>query len=112
MMAEHSSRNEVELASGRNENLQRCLESKRLISILLAGAFFLIAGMVGFWGFAMATFCLIVLGLICFVRYFDANSHLHEIRRRSAKTLAPHLSVLKQEDPSASPDPGQPFAHG
>lgn len=111
-MAEHSSRSEADLASERNENLQQGLKSKRLISILLTGALLLGAAIAGFLGFAMATFCLVVVALICVVRYFDANSHLHEVRRRSKKSLAPHLSVLKREDQSASSDQGQPVTRG
>lgn len=112
MMAEHASRSEADLASERHESLQRGLKSKRLSSILLMGALFLGAAIAGFFGLAMAAFCLVVVGLIFLVRYFDANGHLHEVRRRSRTSLAPHLSVLKREDQSSSADQGQPLPHG
>lgn len=111
-MTNTSSRSEADLASERNENLQRGLKAKRLVSILLAGLFFIGAAFLAFLGFAMLVFCLIVLALIFLVRYFDANSQLHEVRRRSTKSLAPHLSVLKREDLPTSSKQGQPLAHG
>jgi len=76
------------------------------------GVFFLGAAFAGALGFAMVTFCLIVVGLIFLVRYFDANSHLHEVRRRSKNSLAPHLSLLKREDQSTSSDQAETLAHG
>ena len=99
-MAEQSSTSEAKLASERNEQLQRVLSSKRLVSILLACVFLISAACVGILGYVMASFCLVVLALICLIRYLDANSHLHEVRRRSTKALSPRLSVLKNKDQS------------
>jgi hypothetical protein len=111
-MAEHPSRSEADLASERNANLQRDLESKRLASILLSGLFFTGAALVGLLGFAVASFCLVVVALIFLLRYFDANGHLHEVRRRSKKSLVPPLSALEREGRSASSSQGQPLAQG
>ena len=111
-MAEHALRNEADLASEWNERLQRGLKSKRFTSILLMGVFFLGAAIAGFFGLAMAAFSLVVVGLIFLARYFDANSHLHEVRRRSKTSLAPHLSVLQRKDQAISSDQGQPLPHG
>ena len=83
-----------ELARQRRENLCAALVKKRAISIGLA----IIVGALGAlaWasGLHMVGFCLVTVALIFLVRYFDANGHLHEVRRRSSKRLAPDSSLL------------------
>ena len=111
-MAKLSSRSEADLAQELNENLQSNLKSKRLISITLSALFLVGAAIFSFLGFAMTSFCLFVVALISLVRYFDANSHLHEVRRRSTKTLVPPLSMLKRKDQPASSTQGQSMSQG
>ena len=109
-MAKRSARSEADLAQELNKNLQSNLKSKRLISITLSALFLVGATIFSFFGFAMTSFCLFVVALIYLVRYFDANSHLHEVRRRSTKTLFPRISLLHRKDQSASTKQGQSLA--
>jgi hypothetical protein len=61
----------------------------------LIGAFAWIAGS------EMVAFCLVIVFLIFLMRYFDANSHLHEVRRRSEKSLVPNFSLLEAKKGSS-----------
>ena len=109
-MGNTSSRSEADLAKERNEQLQRCLKARRLHSVLLSGLFLVSALIVGVYGFAIMSFCLLVLSIIFLLRYFDTNGHLHEVRRRSTKTLFPRISLLHRKDQSASTEQGQSLA--
>ena len=89
-----STNKEAELARQRNERLRHALAQKRSRSIALAVVSALIAALAWIAGFEMVAFCLAIVFLIFLLRYFDANGHLHEVRRRSDKSLVPNFSLL------------------
>jgi Flp pilus assembly protein TadB len=96
---------EEELAVLQNKNLQDSLIAERTRYIALTVVFVLLAiGIVftGFWMVALASF---VLGLIFLSQYFDANGHLHEVQRRSTKSLVRDFSVLQRADRDSSNKP-------
>ena len=78
---------EQELAGQQNAKLQAGLDSsrKQRIAVFIISA---IAGLafavVGFWMFAL---CAFIVAAIFLSLYFDANGHLHEVRRRPNKSL-------------------------
>ena len=111
-MIEQPTDREAKLASERNNRLQRRLLRKRTASVLLCVGCSATAVATGVFGFAMLAFCAIVVAIICLIQYFDANGHLHEVRRRSKKTLVPRLSLLAQKDRRETPAQGQPLAQG
>lgn len=94
-MSESANRLEADLARERSERLQHALAKKRWRSIAFAVVLPLTAVVAWTAGFGMVAFGLLVLSLISLLRYFDANSHLHEVRRRSAKSLAPNFSLVQ-----------------
>lgn len=94
-------KDEAELARHRNQRLQDALASKRSWSIALAAILAVIAAVAWTAGSGMAAFCLLVVSLILLLRYFDANSHLHEVRRRSSRSLVPNFSLLEAENRGA-----------
>ena len=97
-MSESTKKDERVLARERNQRLQNALARKRSVSIGLAVLFAVPALVACMTGLEMTGFCLFVVSLILLLRYFEANSHLHEVRRRSTKSLVPHLSLLQRED--------------
>ena len=104
-MSESTKKDERALARERNEELQNTLVRKRSNSIALAVLFAVPAVLACTTGLEMTGFCLFVVSLILLLRYFDANSHLHEVRRRSTKSLVPHLSLLERENQTAERGP-------
>lgn len=89
---------EEDLAKKRNRELKDSLIAKRTWYISLAGLSVLLSGGIAlteFWMVALAAF---VLGMIFLSQYFDANGHLHEVQRRSTRTLVPDFSVLRRPD--------------
>ncbi len=111
-MAEQSARVEANLARERNENLQQAFVKKRTVSVFLTAGSLVAGVLAGIFQLPMLAFCCIVIALIFLVRYFDANSHLHEVRRRSCKTLAPDFSALKRKDQPSTSGQSQPLSQG
>lgn len=101
---------EEELAAEQNKKLQGSLITSRTRYILLTMVFVLISGGIAFAGFWMIALAFLVLGLICFSQYFDANGHLHEVQRRSTKTLVRDFSVLRRVE-HESPNKPQSTPH-
>lgn len=88
---------ETNLASQRKDRLVEQLTRKRNHSLGLAIVFFVIAIPLWFADLAVVSFCSMVLGAIFLVRYFDANSHRHEVLRRSDTALVPNTSLLRDK---------------
>ena len=93
---------EERLAKERNKNLEDGLIAKRRRYIALAVLFVVSACGIAVTGFWMIALSALVLGLICLLQYFDANGNLHEVRRRSTRTLVPDFSVLRQPQGSTT----------
>ena len=93
-----ASKTEENLAKERNQQLEDSLIAKRTRFIWLAVLLILLAGGITFTGFWMIALALFILGLIFLSQYFDANGHLHEVQRRSTRTLVPDFSVLRRPD--------------
>ena len=87
---------EGNLAAERIEKLQESLITKRTWYISLAVASILASGGIAFTEFWMIAFVSFVLGLIFLSQYFDANGSLHEVKKRSTRTLSPDFSVLRR----------------
>ncbi len=90
------------LARERNKNLEDGLIAKRTRYISLAVLSIVSscgAGVAGFWMIALVA---LVLGLICLSQYFDSNGNLHEVRRRSTRTLVRDFSVLRRPESNTS----------
>lgn len=100
-MSGSTKKDEGALARERNERLQKALARKRAMSVALAVIFAVPALVACTTGLEMTGFCLFVVSLILLLRYFEANSHLHEVRRRFTKSLVPHLSLLQRENGTA-----------
>ena len=111
-MSEIEKKDEAELALERNENLQRALARKRLMSIGLTVIFAGIAALALAVDLGMTAFCFIVVSLIFLLRYFDAHGHLHEVRRRSTKSLVMDFSVLKGTQRTGEPKQSQAIDGG
>jgi uncharacterized membrane protein YhiD involved in acid resistance len=93
---------EEELAKERIEMLEQELIRKRSVSLWLMAGFGVLCS-IGLWfEMPMLTITLFVLSLLLLLRYFDANGHLHEVRRRSKKTLFTRLSVIQTPHTSIS----------
>lgn len=91
---------EQELARQQNAKLQTELDSsrKKRIAIFIVSTIVSVAfAIVGFWMFAL---CAFIVAAIFLSLYFDANGHLHEVRRRSNKSLVPDFSRI---GPSSGP---------
>lgn len=86
---------EEQLAGEQNQALQARLFTSRRKYVTLT-VLFLAAGIpfaaTGFWMIALSA--LIAAG-ICVSQYIDANSQLHEIRRRPTRSLIPNFSMLR-----------------
>lgn len=94
---------EQELAGKRNENLQAelVLSRKKRIAVFvisaIVGALFAV---VGLW---MCALCAFMLAAIFLSLYFDANGHLHEVRRRSKHSLVPDFSRIRSSSVESKP---------
>jgi Flp pilus assembly protein TadB len=100
---------EERLAAERNDQSAKGLTAKRTRYLALAVALLLLSGgiaSVGLWMIALISF---VLGLIFLSQYFDANGHLHEVQRRSTKTLVRDFSVLRRPE-GGSPTKARPMS--
>jgi hypothetical protein len=95
---------ETNLASQRKGQLVEQLTRKRNYSIGLAFVFFVLAIPLWFADLAVVSFCGMVLGAIFLVRYFDANSHRHEVLRRSDTALVPNTSLLRGQPGHSTSD--------
>jgi hypothetical protein len=94
---------ETELAQAQIDELNHEFRSKRSSSIILSGLCIIFAAiMVIPMRLPMIAFCFFVAGIILLLRYFDANSQLHDVELRSTKTLYPRLSLLESK-PSGKP---------
>jgi hypothetical protein len=93
---------EEKLAAEQNKKLQDSLVTRRACYVLLAALFILLSVGIGFTRFWMIALSSLVLGLICLSQYLDANGHLHEVRRRSTKTLVRDFSVLRRTEHESS----------
>lgn len=89
---------EEDFAKERNQQLKNGLFAKRTRCIWLAILLIGLAGSVASTGFWLVALALFVLGLIFLSQYFDANGHLHEVERRSTRTLVRDFSVLRRSD--------------
>lgn len=87
---------EERLAKERNKKLEESLITKRKRYISLAVLLGLLSAVIALTGLWMMALISIVVGLIFLSQYFDANGHLHEVQRRSTKTLVPDFSVLRR----------------
>ena len=96
--------NEKELAIEQNKKQQGRLIASRTWNMSLSVLFLLLFGVIAYTGFWMIALIALILGLIFLSQYFDANGHLHEVQRRSTKTLVRDFSVLKREE-SQAPHP-------
>ncbi|MCG8450721.1 MAG: hypothetical protein MI725_14220 [Pirellulales bacterium] len=96
--------NEKELAIEQNKKQQGRLIASRTWNMSLSVLFLLLFGAIAYTGFWMFALIALILGLIFLSQYFDANGHLHEVQRRSTKTLVRDFSVLKREE-SQAPHP-------
>jgi len=94
---------EAGLARSRKGKLVDRLTRKRNLSLFFA--FLSLCLSVVFWivRLPVVAFCAGIISVIFALRYFDANSHRHEVIRRSDSLLVPVLSLLKPE-PSAEAD--------
>lgn len=93
---------EEELAVQQNKNLQDTLIAKRTRYVTLTVVFVLLAIGIAFTEFWMIALTSLVLGLLFLSQYFDANGHLHEVQRRSTKSLVRDFSVLQRGDRDSS----------
>ena len=105
---------EQELAGQQNASLQLGLISSRKKWIALCAIFSVVGlafSMAGFWMFAL---CAFMLGAIFLSSYFDANGHLHEVRRRSKKSLVPDFSTFgsPSDESTSSPEVGSQISRG
>jgi len=87
---------EERLAIELNKELQASLKARRTWHGALAMAFILLAAIVAMMAQWMMTLIAIALGLIFALHCLDANGDLHEVRRRSTKTLVTDFSVLRR----------------
>jgi len=101
---------EERLAKQRNNNLEESLIAKRTRYISLAVLFIVLAVGITVAGFRMIALAALVLGLICLSQYFDANGNLHEVRRRSTRTLVRDFSVLRRLE-GTTPSTSQSASH-
>ena len=95
---------EARLAGELNKDLEESLILSRTRYLALTVMFIVAAcgiAATGFWTFALIAF---VLALICLSQYFDANGNLHEVRRRSTRTLVRDFSVLRPAGGKTSPE--------
>ncbi|MCG8587001.1 MAG: hypothetical protein MI757_20030 [Pirellulales bacterium] len=96
---------EQRLAEKHNQEIERGMVAQRTRYVVLV-AFFFVAGfgfvLAGYWMLGLLGF---VSGLIFLSQYFDVNGNIHEVRRRSTKTLVPNFSVLRlpSDDTQAAP---------
>lgn len=100
-------RSEEQLAQKRNEYQQFVFLRRRRRSIF---TFFvsIVAASIGWWqSFEFIFFCATATALLAVLFYYDANGHIHELRRRSKKALVPDFSLLDREvqDDQAAPQP-------
>lgn len=100
---------EARLAKQHNQKLQDRLMDERKRYFLFAVSLFLFACGIAVVGLPMVALIAIVLGLICLLQYLDANGSLHEVQRRSTRTLMPDFSVLRQSERN-TPSQKQPTA--
>ncbi len=87
---------EEDLAKDQKKNLEDSLVKNRTLYISLAVLFILCAGVIAVSGLWMIALIALLLGLIFLSQYFDANGNLHEVRRRSTRTLVRDFSVLRR----------------
>lgn len=105
-------RSEEQLAEARNDYQQRVYLRRRRRSVACFIASLLAAAVTFAQSLDFASVATVVALLISALFYFDANGHLHELRRRTRKTLAPKLSVLDGEASHTGPAPQAPTQTG
>lgn len=93
---------EARLAAERNEQLAEQMAAKRAWCAVGAAALIVLAAGAAFIGLGMIALSLFGLGLILLLQSMDAHGNLHEVRRRSTKTLVPDFSVLRRPDEKSS----------
>lgn len=101
---------EADLAKMRNQKISISLRKKRSASFSLMIVCLASGIAAGFFGLIMTSFCLILVSLIGLLRYFDANGHLHEVSRRSDRTLTPKFSVFHNGGKASATDAKPPLA--
>lgn len=100
-----SPRTEAELAEARNDYQQGVYRRRRARSVASVVASSLSAVFTFYQGFETAFVASIAFVLISGLFYFDANGHLHELRRRTRKALVPDFSALDKDVASTEPRP-------
>lgn len=83
---------EEQLATEQSTTLQSQLIASRRKYLWLGVVFAVASVGIAFSGFWMIALCSLMLTAIFISQYFDANSHLHEVQRRSTKNLIPDFS--------------------
>ncbi len=94
---------EQELAGQQNAKLQGGLDlsrKKRIAVFIISAIVGLAFAVVGFWMFALYAF---IVAAIFLSLYFEANGHLHEVRRRSNKSLVPDFSKFGSSSDKSEP---------
>ncbi|MBI1345946.1 hypothetical protein GC163_06620 [bacterium] len=89
---------ESQLAEAEKQRLQNSLVRKRQRAVFASFTCFVIA-IASLWQpYSVLPFIFFVIAAISAFFYFDANGHLHEVRRRSSSTLFANFSRLKQDE--------------
>jgi hypothetical protein len=105
VMEQSAASTESELAMERIENLQFRLRRKRKSSAILACLALVVGSVVLVFRLPMIAFCFAVIAIFFMLRYFDANSHLHEVGRRTTKTLFTRLPQAQAVERKATMRP-------
>lgn len=87
--------NESKLAAQRLEHQKSIYARRRKHSAVAFFALLIFAVANAMFAFGFLAFIVFVLAAVAGMFYFDANGHLHELRRRSGKSLAPDFSLLE-----------------
>ena len=97
---------ESEMATERIADLQYRLRRKRTSSAILTCLALVVCSVVLVFRLPMIAFCLAAIAIIFMLRYFDANSHLHEVSRRTTKTLFTRLPQAQAVEGNTRIRPG------
>jgi len=86
---------ESKFATQRLEHQKSIYTRRRMYSAIAFFALLIFAIINAVFAFGFLAFVVFVLAAVAGMFYFDANGHLHELRRRSTKSLAPNFSLLE-----------------
>ena len=89
---------EEKLATEANKQLADRITASRNWYAVLAIVMFLLGGGIALTGQWMLVFIFVVVGLIGVLQCMDAHGELHEVRRRSNKTLFPRTALLDRPE--------------